>query len=78
MRFNYLHRKIFFLLLFATVPLMNIQGQVKAEKIAYFNQPNCYRLSNNTAEVIFTTDIGPRVIRYAGRTTYSVNFRRRQ
>ena len=34
------------------------------EKIAYFNQPNCYKLSNGTVEVIVTTDIGPRIIRY--------------
>lgn len=67
MRCNYLRRKIFFLLLFATVLIMNIQAQVKVEKITYFNQPNCYRLSNNAAEVIVTTDIGPRVIRYALR-----------
>lgn len=39
-------------------------GEVKMEKIAYFNQPNCYRLSNGTVEVIVTTDIGPRIIRY--------------
>ncbi len=35
------------------------------EKVAYFNQPNCYKLSNGTVEVIVTTDIGPRIIRYA-------------
>jgi hypothetical protein len=40
------------------------QGEVKVEKVAYFNQPNCYKLSNGTVEVIVTTDIGPRVIRY--------------
>lgn len=40
------------------------EGQVKVEKVAYFNQPNCYRLSNGTIEVIVTTDIGPRVIKY--------------
>src|SRR5262249_13951670 len=31
---------------------------------AYFNQPNCYKLSNGAVEVIVTTDIGPRIIRY--------------
>lgn len=40
-------------------------GEVRIEKVAYFNQPNCYRLSNGTVEVIVTTDIGPRIIRYA-------------
>lgn len=41
-----------------------VKGDVKVEKVAYFGQPNCYRLSNGTVEVIVTTDIGPRVIRY--------------
>ena len=40
------------------------KGDVKVEKVAYFGQPNCYRLTNGTVEVIVTTDIGPRVIRY--------------
>ena len=35
------------------------------EKIAYFNQPNCYKLTNGTVEVIVTTDIGPRILRYS-------------
>lgn len=37
---------------------------VKIEKTPFFNQPNCYKLSNGTVEVIVTTDIGPRVIGY--------------
>jgi hypothetical protein len=37
---------------------------VKIEKVAYLGQPNCYRLSNGTVEIIVTTDIGPRIIRY--------------
>ncbi len=41
-----------------------VAGQVSIEKVAYFNQPNCYRLSNGTVEAIVTTNIGPRVIRY--------------
>ncbi|NLH98927.1 MAG: hypothetical protein GX446_05475 [Chthonomonadales bacterium] len=40
------------------------KGDVKVEKVAYFGQPNCYKLTNGTVEVIVTTDIGPRVIRY--------------
>jgi len=39
-------------------------AEVKVEKVAYLNLPNCYRLSNGTVEVIVTTDIGPRIIRY--------------
>ncbi|HVN80941.1 MAG TPA: hypothetical protein VMW38_18270 [Terriglobia bacterium] len=34
------------------------------EKVTYYNQPNCFKLSNGTVEVIVTTDIGPRIIRY--------------
>lgn len=39
-------------------------SKVNIEKIPYFNQPNCYKLSNGTVDVIVTTDIGPRVIAY--------------
>lgn len=35
------------------------------ERVAYFGQNNCYRFSNGTVELIVTTDIGPRIIRYA-------------
>ncbi|HYP29653.1 MAG TPA: hypothetical protein VE262_23270 [Blastocatellia bacterium] len=34
------------------------------EKISYLNLPNCFRLSNGEVEVVVTTDIGPRIIRY--------------
>ena len=34
------------------------------EKITYLDLPNCYRISNGTAELVFTTDVGPRVLRY--------------
>lgn len=34
------------------------------EKINYLGLPNCYRLSNKTAELIVTTDVGPRILRY--------------
>lgn len=37
---------------------------VKVEKVAYQGWPNCYRISNGTVELIVTTDVGPRVIRY--------------
>jgi hypothetical protein len=48
------------LLLFAD----HFRGESRMEKVAYFNQPNCYKLSNGEVEVIVTTDIGPRIIRY--------------
>ena len=34
------------------------------EKIEYKGWPNCYRLSNGIVDVIVTTDIGPRIIRF--------------
>jgi len=34
------------------------------QKVTYLNLPNCLRLSNGTIEVVVTTDIGPRVLRY--------------
>lgn len=40
------------------------RGEVKVEKVAYLNLPNCYKLSNGTVELIVTTDVGPRIIRY--------------
>jgi len=39
-------------------------GEMKMEKIAYGGWPNCIRMSNGTVEVVATTDVGPRVIRY--------------
>ncbi len=43
---------------------MTASAQVKAERVTYMNQPDCIRLSNGTVEVVLTTAIGPRVIRY--------------
>jgi hypothetical protein len=43
---------------------MNILGESLVEKVNYLAQPNCYKLTNGTVEVIVTTDIGPRIIRY--------------
>jgi hypothetical protein len=42
-----------------------LRGEVKMEKVTYLSQPNCYKLSNGMVELIVTTDIGPRIIRYA-------------
>lgn len=36
----------------------------RVEKTAYKGWPNCYRITNGTVELIVTTDVGPRVIRY--------------
>lgn len=56
--------RVFLCVLCITLSVTDMQGQVKVEKVTYLNQPNCYRLSNGTVEVIVTTNIGPRVIRY--------------
>jgi hypothetical protein len=40
-------------------------AQVKIEKVACLGLANCQRLSNGTVEVVVTTDIGPRIARYA-------------
>jgi hypothetical protein len=40
------------------------RGDVKVQKVSYLNQPNCYRLANDSVELIVTTDVGPRIIRY--------------
>lgn len=37
------------------------------EKVSYLGLPNCYRLSNETAEVVVATDVGPRVLSYGFR-----------
>ncbi len=37
---------------------------IDVEKVSYLGQPNCFRLRNGTVEVIVSTDVGPRVLRY--------------
>ena len=39
-------------------------AQVTVEKVRCLAQPNCYRFANKSVEVVVTTDIGPRIIRY--------------
>ncbi len=38
--------------------------QPTIEKVSYAGWPNCYRLSNGDSELVVTSDVGPRVIRY--------------
>ena len=40
------------------------QSTVKIEKVPYKGWPNCYRMTNGQVEVIVTSDVGPRVIRF--------------
>jgi hypothetical protein len=37
---------------------------VKIEKTSYKGWPNCYRITNGEVELIVTSDIGPRIMRY--------------
>ena len=37
---------------------------MNVEKINYHGWPNCYRLSNDLVDLIVTTDVGPRIIRF--------------
>ena len=38
--------------------------QPNIEKVAYGGWPNCYRLTDGETELVVTTDVGPRVMRY--------------
>jgi hypothetical protein len=52
---------------FAAVALtfaMSASAAVKIEKTSWKGWPNCYRISNGQVELIVTTDVGPRVMRY--------------
>src|SRR5271165_723355 len=40
------------------------QAEVKIEKVPYDGWPNCYRISNGEVELVVTTDVGPRIMRY--------------
>jgi hypothetical protein len=37
---------------------------VKIEKLSWGGWPNCYRISNGEVDLIVTSDIGPRIMRY--------------
>jgi hypothetical protein len=51
-------------LAFALLTAMSLDAAVKIEKVAWGGWPNCYRISNGEVELIVTSDIGPRVMRY--------------
>ena len=40
------------------------QGKVDLQRTDYRGWPDCYRLSNNLIDLIVTTDVGPRIIRF--------------
>ena len=43
---------------------MAIHAAVRVEKVEYKGWPNCYRVSNGEVELVVTSDVGPRVIRF--------------
>jgi hypothetical protein len=42
----------------------SLMAEVKMDRVNFNGWPNCIRISNGTVELIATTDVGPRVIRY--------------
>jgi hypothetical protein len=48
----------------ALILTMSGFSAIKIEKAPYRSWPNCYRITNGEVELIVTTDVGPRVIRY--------------
>lgn len=48
----------------ALLTAMSLDAAVKIEKAAWGGWPNCYRITNGEVELIVTSDIGPRVMRY--------------
>ena len=53
------------LLVLSSLIAMSATAAVKIEKTSYSGWPHCYRLTNGEVELIVTTDVGPRVIRYS-------------
>lgn len=39
-------------------------SEIKIDRISYGGWPNCYRFANAEVELVVTTDVGPRIIRY--------------
>jgi len=50
--------------IFAIAFAMTLSAAVKIEKTSYAGWPNCYRISNGEIEMIVTSDVGPRVMRF--------------
>lgn len=63
-RFVVILRIFFFLFLLPIFATVSVAAAVIIEKIEYRGWPNCYRISNGEVELIVTSDVGPRIIRY--------------
>ena len=61
----HVYRAVFIALIGLTVCAASARAQVRVDKVRCLGQPNCYRLANTSVEVVVTTDVGPRIIRYA-------------
>jgi hypothetical protein len=57
-------RKLILLAILGLFLASGAQGEVKVEKVEYKGWRNCYRISNGEVELIATSDVGPRVIRF--------------
>jgi len=57
-------RKLILLAILGLFLASGAQGDVKVEKVEYKGWRNCYRISNGEVELIATSDVGPRVIRF--------------
>jgi len=44
--------------------MVELKSEVEVEKIPYGGWPNCVRMSNGAVELVATTDVGPRIIRF--------------
>ena len=58
--------RLLFKVLIATivVGVAPVTADVTIEKTDYAGWPNCYRISNGEVELVVTSDVGPRIIRY--------------
>src|ERR1700693_2324158 len=44
---------------------MSLSAAVKIDKTQYRGWPNCYRISNGEVELVVSSDVGPRILRYS-------------
>jgi len=56
--------RTFFLVLVSAVCVTAQAAEVEMEMVAYAGWPNCVRVSNGEVELVATTDVGPRIIRF--------------
>src|SRR5437879_7564440 len=56
--------KLMLLLVLGLTTASHACAEVKVEKTQYKGWRNCYRVSNGEVELVVTSDVGPRVIRF--------------